>query len=1182
MKKTILLLFLTVMSTIGFVAGAADIEFDVGSLHYKVVDGSNNATVTGVSNDGVSATSLFIPGKITNPDNSTTYRVMSIGYQAFRNNTKITKVSIEWGVSYIMSYAFNGCSNLTEVHIPSSTTTMYQYIFLGCTKLQDVYFSSLHPTAINNNNFPSNSNMTLHIPKGCDKNVSEYKQLTGFTMFSSVVTDNICYDIPIYYSNDRWFYGCIDEQDQLDYSAYSSTRRSMVITGVNGSTTDFRPTNGTYDSYLRFRIIRIADDCTAGNTAITNIDLSAVSDLTDIGERAFKNCTNVTKAVVRCTNSIGYQAFYGCSKLTDFTIMNGVKELGSSMIAYTPLTRLTFPASVTKFNYAADYAKNLISIVADAENANYTSYYGTLYSKDYKRLVRQPEGRSLVAFPDNATLTTIDGWAFQGCSKLQEKVEIPYGVTSIGFYAFGAATGLKTLVIPSSVTSCSGNFVSGCSNLTDLYINLDTPPGTVTSMSFLFGSNYATIVPNVNLHVPYMKGGNYQSAGWDGFKACNPDNLQSYDFHRSLDGYGEAYYSVIQNASDNYTDEDGNTAAVDGYVKLLYGSESNITGSFKIPTTVTYYGKNYGVKQIGEYALRGTVEHSITGGWLVSAINEYAAYSDFYLTSVDLPNIETIGTRAFNAGSSNRLSKFNFGKGKLTSIGERAFIYANLPGTVALPYGLKTIDPYAFWNCNKIERLIIPSSVTTIGNHVAGACYGMKELDLNIPFSKLPENFQHAGIDDDGKVLVPTGNVEQYKTIFTSNTVEAGAYDFVYSTYYDVNYYHMTVISNASGTYTDPETEEETSFDGWATYVYHPNIHKATGFDFDIVETDRVTGKQYLMVALGDSVFADTPNLEEINFNGSTSTILSIGANAFNGCAVTHPLSFDVVLNIGELAFANMANCPEVDILTPSSLYPVSAFEYAIFDHNADNFKFYVDNTHFATIYDDAMDWDMYDGEYASQLRPFIRATHEIEPVSCYLNSVDYIGLGLDAYLVTDYDIDKKVLKTTKLDDRTVNYCELGVILTGLTPGEIYKLEPYEGDKDDDSGWNFYLTENWKQWVMTRDSAKHSWYWDASSQTFKRPKTSYTVPGGSAVLYIGDNDAALDVEEWTVEFESINPLDVNGDGKVNAADANVVIAEILAHPDGDGNKKYDVNNDDKVNAADANVIIAYILAHPDE
>ncbi len=67
-----------------------------------------------------------------------------------------------------------------------------------------------------------------------------------------------------------------------------------------------------------------------------------------------------------------------------------------------------------------------------------------------------------------------------------------------------------------------------------------------------------------------------------------------------------------------------------------------------------------------------------------------------------------------------------------------------------------------------------------------------------------------------------------------------------------------------------------------------------------------------------------------------------------------------------------------------------------------------------------------------------------------------------------------------------------------------------------------------------------------------------------------------------LEDEDYNPLDVNGDGKVNAADANVIIAEILAHPDGDGNKKYDVNNDDKVNAADANVIIAYILAHPDE
>ncbi len=80
----------------------------------------------------------------------------------------------------------------------------------------------------------------------------------------------------------------------------------------------------------------------------------------------------------------------------------------------------------------------------------------------------------------------------------------------------------------------------------------------------------------------------------------------------------------------------------------------------------------------------------------------------------------------------------------------------------------------------------------------------------------------------------------------------------------------------------------------------------------------------------------------------------------------------------------------------------------------------------------------------------------------------------------------------------------------------------------------------------------------------------------------GNYTVTVDLDALTVVIAKAaegNVLDVNNDDTVNAADVNVVIAEILAHPDGDGDKKFDVNGDDKVNAADANVILAYILEH---
>lgn len=63
-------------------------------------------------------------------------------------------------------------------------------------------------------------------------------------------------------------------------------------------------------------------------------------------------------------------------------------------------------------------------------------------------------------------------------------------------------------------------------------------------------------------------------------------------------------------------------------------------------------------------------------------------------------------------------------------------------------------------------------------------------------------------------------------------------------------------------------------------------------------------------------------------------------------------------------------------------------------------------------------------------------------------------------------------------------------------------------------------------------------------------------------------------------FETANKFDVNGDGSINVGDVNVVLIEIIAHPDGDGDSKYDVNSDGSVNVGDVNTILAYIIDHP--
>lgn len=66
------------------------------------------------------------------------WEIVNIGYSAFENNKKLTKVIIPEGVESIGGYAFKGCSKLKEVSIPDSVKVLGGSAFSHCTKLEEV------------------------------------------------------------------------------------------------------------------------------------------------------------------------------------------------------------------------------------------------------------------------------------------------------------------------------------------------------------------------------------------------------------------------------------------------------------------------------------------------------------------------------------------------------------------------------------------------------------------------------------------------------------------------------------------------------------------------------------------------------------------------------------------------------------------------------------------------------------------------------------------------------------------------------------------------------------------------------------------------------------------------------------------------------------------------------------
>ena len=130
MKQIYLTLLLALLTSLG--AQAENVTID--GILYELDANTNVATVT--SNGQNYSGSITIPSTVAY--NSKTYRVTTIGMEAFQYCDDLTSVTIPNSVTVIGSYAFSGCSGLTSITIPNSVTYIGGGAFYGCTGLTSV------------------------------------------------------------------------------------------------------------------------------------------------------------------------------------------------------------------------------------------------------------------------------------------------------------------------------------------------------------------------------------------------------------------------------------------------------------------------------------------------------------------------------------------------------------------------------------------------------------------------------------------------------------------------------------------------------------------------------------------------------------------------------------------------------------------------------------------------------------------------------------------------------------------------------------------------------------------------------------------------------------------------------------------------------------------------------------
>ena len=314
MKRTIFLMLAVLLSTL---SASAQLQYE--GIDYHPDEGRRTASVVGVY---VSSTSIIIPSNVGG------YTVSDIWYDAFRNHSWLTSISLPVSLSWIYEGAFNGCTGLTTVTFnaehcgsPSgSSDAWFKDCPLTTLVIGDKVRSIPNFIAYNQAGLKTLTigNSVITIGKGA------FEGCTGLT----TVTFNAEGCGSPSESSDAWFKDC--------------PLTTLVIGDKVRSIPDFIAYNQTGLKTLSIpnTVIKIGQGAFEGCTGLTSISIPYC--ITEISANVFEGCTGLTSLTIpKLVTKIGEGAFKDCTGLTSVTIPNSVTNIsGKAFEGCTGLARV--------------------------------------------------------------------------------------------------------------------------------------------------------------------------------------------------------------------------------------------------------------------------------------------------------------------------------------------------------------------------------------------------------------------------------------------------------------------------------------------------------------------------------------------------------------------------------------------------------------------------------------------------------------------------------------------------------------------------------------------------------------------------------------------------------------------------------------------------------------------------
>ncbi|MBR6256184.1 MAG: leucine-rich repeat domain-containing protein [Lachnospiraceae bacterium] len=455
---------------------------------------------------------------------------------------------------------------------------------------------------------------------------------------------------------------------------------------------DFNVTGGVLHSYngtdkkvtVPSTVQTVGREAFMGNPYIEEVNFSG--SVTKIDESAFKDC-KALKSVVIPDNiaSVGDSAFWGCSSLGSVKIGAGLKNFG---------------------NGAFSDCDSLQYISVSSENPYLTSEGSAVFNKSKSKIYQFAAGSLTQSYGIPENVTDLARYAFWGCDNLKNitvngmkkipdhafsnctgliNVTMQIPTSEIGIRAFSGCTNLLQVIIPESVGKIHETAFEGCPDNLCFVCDTYSYAYRYADENFRPVSNY----PMIN--VRYVTGADEDSV----YIVANDGTVLV-----SENGGAEAALTRT---------EGNNDAAVQGSTE---GQGSAVAQDSAVNTP----GSSDAAEE--HNSLRVTVDGVVLGNSPVVSDRAYVQVDSSDYTVVD-PNtipVQSSNTIADHAHYLDQtLTEFYFEPG-LKEIGDFAFARTHLT-SVNLPEGITSVGEGAFYHCDMLNSVYIPSSVKYVGKN---------------------------------------------------------------------------------------------------------------------------------------------------------------------------------------------------------------------------------------------------------------------------------------------------------------------------------------------------------------------------------------------------------------------------------------------------------------------------------